>query len=292
MNIKHLKHEEIDYLLWDKTISEAENSFIYAFSWFLDCVTPGWEALVNENYEYIMPLPVKKKFGFKYIVQPTLTQQLGIFSSKPIAEDIIKEFIRFIPYLSYEMNLNERNYVPNSIAYPNLMLNLSVGYENLSKGISINTQRNIRKAENYYLKTEWNLSSTEFLQFYFDEEKNYHLPDSLITKKIVTSGLEHNQVQLIGVKSMEGKLIAALGLFSCCNRLIYLLPSSSTKGKEKAAMFYLVNEIIKKYAGTNKMLDFEGSRIEGVARFYEGFGAKPTSYFVIKRYRPHFLVGK
>ena len=292
MKLKHLKHEEIDYVQWDKTISKADNSIIYAYTWFLDCVTPGWEAIVDENFEYIMPLPVKKRFGIKYLVQPTLTQQLGVLSLKPITEDITKEFIRSIPYLSYEINLNEKNYVPNSTTYPNLMLNLSVSYENLIKGISINTQRNIRKAENYYLKIEWELKSTEFLQFYFDEEKNYHLPDAIITKKLVNSGLEHKQIQLIGVKSMEGNLIAALGLFTCCNRLIYLLPSSNTKGKEKAAMFFLVNEIIKKYAGTNKMLDFEGSRIEGVARFYEGFGAKPTSYFVIKRLRPKFLVGK
>ena len=70
---------------------------------------PGWEALISENYEYIMPLPVKSKYKIPYLVQPILTQQLGIFSKNKINENIIEEFIKEIPYFSYEINLNEHN---------------------------------------------------------------------------------------------------------------------------------------------------------------------------------------
>ena len=292
MEIKHVKHEKIDYLLWDKTIANSQNSMIYAFSWFLDCVSPQWEALISENYEFVMPLPVKTKFGLKYIVQPFLTQQLGVFSSMQITELIVFDFIRSIPYLSYEMNLNEKNYVSSSISLPNLMLNLNVTYENLVKKIAVNTLRNIRKAENYRLKMNWELNYVDFLQFFFEQTQRYDLPDKNITKRLVLAAIEQKKIQLLGVKSVEGKLLAVLGLFTSGNKLIYLLPSSSTKGKEVSAMFFMVNAIIKKYAGTNTILDFEGSKIDGVARFYKGFGAKPTSYYLIKRFRFKFLIGK
>ncbi len=47
-------------------------------------------------------------------------------------------------------------------------------------------------------------------------------------------------------------------------------------------MFLLIDEFIKDNSGTNLVLDFEGSNIEGVARFYSGFGSKPFNYTSIK----------
>jgi hypothetical protein len=57
-------------------------------------------------------------------------------------------------------------------------------------------------------------------------------------------------------------------------------------------MFYLVDYIIRKEAAKDKLLDFEGSKIEGVARFYKGFGAKYHPYYILKKLRPAFLVGR
>ena len=57
-------------------------------------------------------------------------------------------------------------------------------------------------------------------------------------------------------------------------------------------MFLLIDHIIRQEAGKNTILDFEGSKIEGVARFYKGFGAKNHPYFILKRMRPSFLIGK
>lgn len=292
MKIKHLKHEEINYKRWDELVETSQNSMIYAFSWFLNCVSPQWEALVDENFQYIMPLPVKKKYGITYIVQPILCQQLGVFSQYKITADVMQKFIQSIPYLSYEMNINEHNFTENTLKLPNLLLDLNIAYENLLKKFSTNTQRNIKKAENHRLKVNWDLSTEEFTTFFFNEEKKYGLPDKNKTKTLIYNAFEKKSVLLIGAKTVEGKLIAALGLFISKNRLIYLLPSSAQEGKEKSAMFFVVNEVIKKFANTDKILDFEGSRMEGVARFYEGFGAKRVSYYLIKRFRPKLLIGR
>ena len=45
-------------------------------------------------------------------------------------------------------------------------------------------------------------------------------------------------------------------------------------------MFLLMNHIIKTHAESKKILDFEGGSLEGVARFYKGFGAEEEIYYI------------
>ena len=81
-------------------------------------------------------------------------------------------------------------------------------------------------------------------------------------------------------------------MLDTANRITYLLAVSNTEGKDSSAMFMLIDTIILKEAGKEKVLDFEGSRIEGVARLYRGFGAKYHPYYILKKFRPSFLIGK
>jgi len=76
------------------------------------------------------------------------------------------------------------------------------------------------------------------------------------------------------------------------DRFTYLIPVSNEQGKKDSAMFYLVDHLIRQTAGQDKILDFEGSSIHGVARFYRGFGAENQPYHIIKKLRPSFLVGR
>jgi len=92
-----------------------------------------------------------------------------------------------------------------------------------------------------------------------------------------------------GAYNFENKLIAALCVLRSKNRLIYWLPVSNDEGKKTSAMFAIINELIKAYSSRDYILDFEGSRIEGIARFYEGFGAKLKPYFQIRRLRPQVI---
>ncbi len=292
MQIRHLPHNKINFALWDQCIACAGNSLVYAFSWYLDVVSPGWEALVADDYKYIMPLPVKRKFGLKYIVQPVLTQQLGVFSKEPVDSEIVDSFIRSIPCLSYEMNLNESNFTEKAEKLPNLLIDLNVSYEYLRSKFSVNTKRNITKSEQYQLSIDWNFAVDEFIRLYSQNERNFTATNKETIKELIHKGKENHSISICCVRTPELAVISALCLLHSGNRIIYLLPFSTRKGKEYSAMFFLVNEIIKKYADTENMLDFEGSKIEGVYRFYKGFGAGLRSYYLIKRFRPELLKGR
>lgn len=283
MEIKHLKHTQIDFLKWDSCIWQASNSLVYAESWYLNVVSPNWEALVGGNYEYVMPLPKKRKLGISFLIQPPITQQLGIFSKEKIGEKIFQKFIRKIPYLSYHLNLNEQNEHKNTSAQPNYVLDLNRNFKDLCADFSKNTKRNIEKASKLCVRLVDDLLPNEFLDFYFSTEKNYSVPKKNLVSKLIENGFSRGKMTLFGAYNAENELISALCLLHSKERFIYLLPISSEAGKSSLAMFLILNEIICRNAETPNMLDFEGSRIEGIAQFYRGFGAKLKPYFELKR---------
>ena len=282
MQIKHLPHHEINLQKWDACVQNACNSLVYAESWYLDIVSPNWEALVGGDYEYVMPLPVKKKYGISFLVQPPLTQQLGIFSSNNIDENVVESFIQKIPYRSYHLNFNEQNPYKKGIKRPNFILNLDKDYPTFFSTYSKNAQRNIKKSDSYNIAIKTDLLAKDFLEFYHATEKNYII---LVEKvdKLVKEALKRNKMTIYGAYNNDNQLISALCLLHSSQRLIYWLPVSNQEGKETLAMFKIVDEIIQHHANSNFILDFEGSKIENIARFYQGFGAELKPYLEIKR---------
>lgn len=292
MKIKHLQNKSIDYKLWDKCISESINQLTYGYTWYLDVVSPNWEALVSENYEYIMPLPIKRKYKLPYIVQPKLTQQLGVFSKLFVDENIIQLFINELPSFSYELNLNEQNFYQNAEVWPNYVLVLNQSYEQITSNYSKNTKRNIDKATKMDLKVQYELSLEVFIAFYYSTNKKYKSAEQSFVRELIEIGISKDKMSLYGVLSTTNELIAALCLMHSTNRLTYLLPVSNEEGKNSSAMFLLIDHLIQKNAEKDLIFDFEGSRIEGIARFYKGFDAINQPYYIIKRFRPEFLIGK
>ena len=110
--IYYMTHEQIDKNLWDWCIALAPNGNVYAWSWYLDVVYPGWEALVEikgGKYVTVMPITNKKKYGINYLCQPFFTQQLGVFSVDPLPKEKVLFFLSAIPPQNrlVEIRLNE-----------------------------------------------------------------------------------------------------------------------------------------------------------------------------------------
>ena len=53
-------------------------------------------------------------------------------------------------------------------------------------------------------------------------------------------------------------------------------------------MHVIMNQCVIKNADQMKYLDFEGSAIDGVARFYKGFGAERNQYAFVNMRHYHF----
>ena len=287
--IKYIKHSDIDSEKWAQCIENAENSRIYANIWHLDRTAIVWDALVYGDYELVMPLPVRKKFGFSYVYQPLFCQQLGIFPEPNafIAAEFYK--LLFDKFRYIDIHLNARNpsiqkkeeldFLPRH----NYLLDLQYNYKSLERSYSTNTKRNIAKADKNNLQYISGIRLEDYLAF-----KNANLNDKVSKKNIeklksiIAFGQYKGIGEIYGVYSTENEMCAAVYFCRWKNRVIYLNAATSDKGKKLGAMYFLVDNFIRANAERNLMLDFEGSMIPGVARFYSGFGATPETYFQLK----------
>lgn len=153
--IKYFKHHQIDKKKWDKCISSSKENIIYAFSWYLDCVSPNWEAFILEkegDYLAVMPLPVKKKYGISFLQAPLFAQQLGIFSAQKLSN---LEFKAFLTLLQKQFKLVS-NYPFNTTNYED--------FQNEFEEIFINQndnkfEENLKKYKNHHLSLQQNYST-------------------------------------------------------------------------------------------------------------------------------------
>lgn len=289
MKIYYLKHNEIDKPLWDRIIGTSVNSLPYAYSWYLDVVSPGWEALVTDDYQFVMPLPLKKKYGIKYLIQPRWIQQLGIFSCNTISCEIVKRFIQNIPYLIYDFNINYGNDIKTNNKRINYIIPQSESIEQIRKKYNHNTRRNITKASKSGL-TIADVSIPQFVSLWQNENTDKNQDLQSLLEPLVVAASESDKARLFGVFKHD-TLVAALFAVVSNNRFIYLVPVSNRQGKEYRAMFMLVDYILENICiPQNLIFDCEGSMIPGVASFYKGFGASEQNYSRISRFHPAKLI--
>ncbi len=299
MKIEYIQNKNIDYKKWDDCINKSINGNLYAFSWYLDLVCNNWDALIYNNYEAIMPLTYSSKMGILYLSQPFFAQQLGVFSTKTISPIILNDFFKNIPksFKYIEININKFNILnSNEITFRknrNYELDLISDYKQIAKKYSENTKRNISKSNKLGLQTLYNgCSVNDFVNLIKKNvgEKVANVPTEKysVIRKIVSFALRNNFAEILSTYNTQNELIAAAFFIFSHKKVIYLFAASTEEGKEKRAMFLIIDKFIEKYSEKNLILDFEGSNIDGLARFYKGFGATNCEYLTIKQNRLPF----
>ncbi len=282
----------------------AECSIPYGMSDYLDISAPNWDGLVLGDYQALMPLPWNAKlFGFKQLYQPLSTQQLGVFVIGFHPSTIILEFIKKIPdHFKYiNVNLNENNDVENiekegfSITTKtNLILSLKREYSEIEKGFHKAHKRNIKKGIKSKL-IPCDITEKQFLELFsiHTAKKIGYTKDILLKyQNLMRYLIPEKRGFISACKNESGKIVAANFYLISNFRIIHLLSTITPEGKESRAQYFLLDNIIREYAMRNCVLDFEGSSVPGVARFYKGFGAEEVQYHQIIRNRLPFPLNK
>jgi hypothetical protein len=285
--IRYLEHKDIQKDLWDQCIGNSANGLIYAYSNYLDSMTTNWDGLVLGDYEAVMPLPWRKKFGISYLYQPFLTAQLGLFSTRAVDTSLLEDFFKAIPsrFRYWDMMLNHQNLQPVSL-YPttlrtNYVLSLQPDYETIVKGYRDNIRRNIRKATSYgcQIKTEVPVKEVIGLAMLHNSEATEQDLENF--RKLFEQLKENQQAVTYGVVSKEGALLASAVFLFSHQRAYYILVGNHPNGRTLGASHALIDAFIKDHAGTATTLDFEGSDIRNLAFFYSSFGANEEPYAAI-----------
>jgi hypothetical protein len=286
--LKYIKNNAIDIVRWNNCIAQSNNRLPYAFSWYLDAVFPGWDAVVEENYKAVFPLVIRKKYGIYYIFQPYFIQQLGIFSTVSLDENMVDEFIAAIPPFVKLVRIN-LNYSNKSRLFShtislltNLELNLAVPYEKIYKNYSENTRRNIKKANTNGLFIQ-STESPETIISLFRKNRGSTIEkmnDTAYNKLrlLLQTACQHAKVSLKEVYTSDNVLCAGTILLSDGGRNIFIFSAVNALARKNGAMSFLIDHWIQEKAGQVGIFDFEGSNNAQLARFYKGFGATEIFY--------------
>ena len=294
--LKYVSNKNIDTEKWDRCIANAENSRVYAFCWFLERAARSWDALVWGDYEFVMPITLNRKWGITYLYQPTFCQQLGIFPTPP--ESIQQEFAQFLykKFRFIQIQITQQIHLQRYPGFQtfektNLVLPLISSYNEISSQFSINPKRNIVKAKKENVTVLKGLNPADFINAKKMADPVKSDPKTFETlEKIIAFSLTESTGIIYTAYTQQNELCSAAFFLHSGNRVVYLSAFSTEEGKQCSAMHLIVDEFIREYSGSGALLDFEGSSLEGVARFYKGFGSLTETYYQLKLNRLPFPV--
>jgi|KBSMisStaDraftv2_1062788.scaffolds.fasta_scaffold00488_2 hypothetical protein len=284
---QYIKQDNIDKEKWDRCIDHSANSLIYAQSFFLDEMAGDWDALITGDYQQVMPLTWRKKWGMRYLYQPSFTQQLGIFSLTPVNSETIEAFVAALKrefsfaeiFLNY---LNEGPFAPQ----PNFILSLNDAYENICAQYNEELVRNLQYAQRYELRygktQDFKSVISNYRELYGDRTPHVDDEDYGRFASLCSELESRSQLVVREVKGANSEQLAMAVFARDRERLYYLLPVTLPNGRTLQANHFLVDQAIREFCGQKLILDFEGSTLPGVARFYKKFGATDQPFYFLK----------
>lgn len=293
--IRHVRHTEINKKKWDACIRNASNGSVFAFSWYLDVVSPGWEALVSGDYETVFPLTGRKKLGFAYLYQPFFTYYWDVYSEKPVTGDVRMKFLESIPdrYRFIEIALAK---LPSgsdiglkATERKAQHIALDQDYKSIRSAYSENLLRNLKKAEQSGYNTTPGLAVTELVELFRKENREkireFGKKEYKLMMDALTACEKNGCCFLRDIRDKKGNTLARAAFLKEPGRILYFKGAVAGEGKKNGAMHFLMDSVIREYSGTKTNFDFGGSNVPGVARFNHHFGAVDFVYFHVRRNR-------
>ena len=281
--IRAIKRNQLDVKAYDDCIAKSPQSKIYARSWYLDAMSDDWYALVKGDYEAVMPLPYRKKFGFSYVYQPLMVQQMGVFPSSPADNQFFAQATSRHLHVNYTFHKSSPEILHHTPKV-NLVLHIDEDLIEIRSNISTNRKRDLKKAEQQQLDLR--------------ELNDWTNIESLISEAIMKGAYKDvlSQLKKLFLINQTGGAIKAAGVYyqeKCIffilygldvGRVYYLLPISlSVKAQELGIATWTIFKLIEKHKEQYPIFDFEGSSIVGVRRFYESFGSQVESYYQLTK---------
>jgi len=311
LSLRYLRHAALNLAAWDACVDAATPALPYAFSWWLLATAGRWDAVVELDdatgqYHSVLPIPVRWRPWGREGVQPPFTQQLGLFITPASHYREVEAYLMLISrhYKRSYQQLNVDNLLKkapsgykstNRVTY---VLPLSAQYETLLAGYAADYRRRLRLNERRLqpLVVTEATAATDVIQLFRSEKagsvagltrRDYHRLHRLVAVLEARGALLSREVRA----PKTGELLAGALFVRHANHLIYLFAAASSAGRQAGAPLLLLDALIRQHAGTpGLVLDFEGSMIPSIARFFANFGATPVPYAALTQtYRPWYL---
>jgi hypothetical protein len=243
------------------------------------CIT--WDAVVNDDWTMIMPIPTNKKMGIEYVPIIPFIQQLGIFYSNLTNQPVESDFFiaQLKKYRLVNYNLNYGNFSTQSAERKNYVLSLHKSYAELAAQYKTDFSKYLK--QNKQLVLDINTDYITALQLFaatygkrMPQVTTWHYAQF---KKLLAYYKSINRLQVYNVLHNNNTVAAAIFLHDV-NRIYNLASVILPEGRSMYANHFLYDAFIKNNANTLFTLDLEGGDIEGIAHFYKNLGGQPQHY--------------
>lgn len=299
MTIKHLRHDQINKQTWDDCVHHSPNGLVYALSWYLDTVSPGWEAIVavqHSSYQIVFPVPVRYRWKQKYVFHPFFCQQLGLFYRQVPDKTLVAEMMQallahytYIPRLFFNVGqpwpLPEHANLQVQIHYTHL-LSLNRPYEELHQNYRRDRKYRLKQAQRNGVRMVAS-EDIEPLIAIFLQDTLHKVPgarydpsyDAL--REVFAAVQRHGRYELYYTQDEQGNYTSG-GWFVIYNHyIIYLFNAALDSARHENGRTLILDHVIKKYQNSGYVLDFESPQKEAIYDFYASFGSQPTSFYFV-----------
>ena len=282
MPITYLKRAEIDSLKWDKCVNfHLINSAVFAQHWFLDGCCERWDAVVVGDYQAVLPLPIRRKWGVDYVYPPFFAFRLGFFGKELTQKEmdealdlVAKKFKWADMFFSADIQYKKGNIIPHRT----YLLDLQADYETVRKNYHESHRRNCKKGKEENHRIVFDADPQEIINLFRNNRGKeasvgYKASDYEALLHIVSLLRTQKAVEIAGVRNEDGVLCAG-AFFPFWDGKYSFLFSGRNSDKQSRSLYFLIDDFIVRHAGEARFLDFNGSDNPAIARFYAGFGAK------------------
>lgn len=258
VDVKFIPFEEIDTLRWNSCVHFAPNGNVFAYHWYLKNVVREFDALVEGEYESVMPLLKSRNLaGEPVLHHPEMLGRLGVFSVHVLSQARMQSFIDAIPsdYKETRIIFNEFNRLESmedTSSKSWYSLNMDQPYEVLSGNYSNEVHDHIEKARSMELLPDSNIKPEELIGFY---KKHAKKVDEHAWMRIHYNLMHRGTAFPTTYKNKKGEIKAA-GLFAYSNGYLVNLFYAAEKGAKEPLFYLMMDDIIHVHAGRPLALDF------------------------------------
>lgn len=298
--IRYLKHSEINPEKWNQAVHNSLSPDILAEYELLDLLTGDdtWHALVEDDYQTVIPLPTRQKGVLKYVYTPFFLPQMGLFSARHLTSDEIAVFWQEISkhYVLADLLLNENQVLQklHDTSFITYVLDLQPAYNELYSHYHENTRRNIKAAQKHQCRITMQEEKVSDIISLFkankgsEEAVHFREDDYARLQRVSDYLLEHNLLEVYGVRTADEQLAAGALFVKDGKRRWFWFSGRDNQLSECKPMFLLLDAYIRDHAESDLFLDFNGSRNPNVARFYQGFGSTEHQIPFVRIYKNKF----
>lgn len=287
--IEYVKRKELDVEKYNTCVQNSLQSNVYAFSWYLDIVCDNWNVLVLGDYETVMPIPFRKKYGIKYVYPPFWLLQLGVFSSDK--EQDINPFLTvlFDTFKSVELRLNTKNLKiesNNLISKQMQYLSLGENYDTIFKEYRKDRKKDLQKAIKQDLIEKWNDNPEKLIKL-FKNNVGKRTPD-IVEKdyvnllRLMNECIKNRVGEVLSIYDANTNLVASGFFLKNKDEVTILVSSTDFKNRKNGANTFLIDRAIYKYQKNFETFNFGGSSMQTIAKYFLSFGGNSTEYQQIK----------